>query len=71
MNPEKNNAKEIKCGEEDMPMSQCQTISSPSQLHVITVDGATYEVISNYKGDISLFDLFKQMIKRDMERQGK
>lgn len=52
-------------------MSQFQTIPSPSQLHVITVDGATYEVISNYKGDISLFDLFKQMIKRDMERQEK
>ena len=52
-------------------MNQCQTTQSSSQFHIMTVDEATYEVISNYKGDISLFDLFKQMIKRDMERQEK
>ena len=38
------------------------------QLHVQTIDGATYEVVSNYVGDISLLDLFKQMLKRDIER---
>ena len=43
--------------------------SSPtSQLHTQMIDGATYEVVSNYVGDISLLDLFKQMLKRDLER---
>lgn len=49
-------------------MTETQTVSPASQLHVEVIDGATYEVTSNYKGDISLFDLFKQMLKRDLER---
>jgi len=46
-------------------MSQAPTTS---QLHTQTIDGATYEVVSNYIGDIALLDLFKQMLRRDMER---
>jgi len=49
-------------------MTEAQTVSPASQLHIETIDGATYEVASNYKGDISLLDLFKQMLKRDLER---
>jgi len=52
-------------------MTQCQTIQSPSQFHVVTVDGATYEVTSNYKGEITFLDLLKHLLKRDMERQEK
>jgi len=50
-------------------MTQCQTIQVPSQFHVETIDGATYKVTSNYKGDVTFLDLLKQMLKRDMERQ--
>jgi hypothetical protein len=49
-------------------MNQCQTAPPTSQFHVEVIDGATYEVTSNYMGEISLLDLFKQMLKRDMER---
>lgn len=55
-------------GEEDVPMAQCEAIKLQSQHHVITVDGATYEVTSNYKGEVAFLDLLKQMLKRDMER---
>lgn len=50
-------------------MSEVQIISPDSELHVTTVNGATYEVTSNYIGDISFLDLLKQMLKRDLERQ--
>lgn len=49
-------------------MTETQTISSASQLHIETIDGATYEVTSNYIGEISLLDLLKRMLKRDLER---
>lgn len=49
-------------------MTQCQTIQSSSQFHIVTVDGATYEVTSNYKGELTFLDLLKQMLKRDIER---
>jgi hypothetical protein len=49
-------------------MTDTQTVSPASQLHVETIEGASYEVVSNYIGDISLLDLFKQMLKRDLER---
>lgn len=48
-------------------MTQCQTIEQ-SQIHVETIDNTTYEVTSNYMGAISLLDLFKQMIKRDVSK---
>lgn len=49
-------------------MVEVKTLPSTSQLHVEIIDGATYEVISNYKGEISFLDLLKQMLKRDLER---
>lgn len=33
------------------------------------IDRTKYEVISNYNGDISLLDLLKKLLKRDIERQ--
>lgn len=39
-----------------------------SRLNVEIVDGTTYEVTSNYIGDMSILDLFKYMLKRDIER---
>lgn len=49
-------------------MTEIQTVSPSSQLHIETVDEATYEVASNYIGNISLLDLIKQLLKRDLER---
>lgn len=49
-------------------MTEIQTVSSASQLHIETIDGSTYEVISNYIGKLSLLDLLKQLLKRDLER---
>jgi len=49
-------------------MSEHNTVSPASKLNVVTVNGATYEVVSNYIGDISLIDLLKRMLKRDLER---
>ena len=43
--------------------------SPVSQFHVEIIDGAKYEVNSNYVGKIPLLDLLKQILKRDMERQ--
>jgi len=54
---------------EGMNMTQCKTIQPSSQFHVVTVDGARYEVTSNYKGEITYLDLLKKMLKRDIERQ--
>jgi hypothetical protein len=39
-----------------------------SEVRKEVINGATYELTSNYNGDISLLDLLKQMLKRDMER---
>ena len=41
--------------------------SSPKH-HIEIIDGATYEVTSNYVGDVSILDIFKKMLKRDIER---
>ena len=57
--------------EGDVPMTQCKTAQPSSQFHVVIIDGATYEVTSNYNGDMTFLDLLKQMLKRDMERQEK
>jgi len=38
------------------------------KIHVEIIDGATYEVTSNYNGNVSILDIFKQMLKRDIER---
>ena len=46
-----------------------QIISPTSLCHVEIIDGARYEVISNYLGSVSFFDLLKQLLKRDMERE--
>jgi len=51
-------------------MTETQTVSPVSQLHTEIIDGATYNVISNYIGDIPLLDLFKKLLKRDLERPG-
>ena len=48
-------------------MEKSQTASLVSQLHIETIEGTTYEVTSNYIRDISLLDLFKEMLKRDFE----
>lgn len=40
----------------------------PKSSHVVMIDGARYEVISNYNGSVSILDIFKQMLKRDIER---
>jgi len=39
-----------------------------STTNVKIIDGATYEVTSNYVGNLTLLELFKQMLKRDIER---
>jgi len=49
-------------------MVDAKTLPPASQLHVDIIDGATYEVISNYMGEISFLNLLKQMLKRDLER---
>jgi len=49
-------------------MVDIQTLPPASQLHVEIIDGSTYEVISNYIGELPFLDLLKQMLKRDLER---
>ena len=46
-----------------------QVISPESRYHIETVDGARYEVTSNYIGKVTFLDLLKQMLKRDIERE--
>ena len=46
-----------------------QTVSPASLHRVITIDGARYEVTSNYIGKVTFLDLLKQMLKRDLERE--
>jgi len=58
------------CGKGGSRMTETQTVSPVSQLHTEIIDGATYNVISNYIGDIPLLDLFKKLLKRDLERPG-
>lgn len=48
-------------------MVQCQT-QQQSQVHSETIENTAYEVISNYIGNISLIDLLKLMIKRDITK---
>jgi len=40
----------------------------PAQVRSIEFDGTTYEVASNYVGNIPLLELFKLMLKRDIEK---
>ena len=47
---------------------QSQSVQPPKKRHVEVINGATYEVISNYVGNASILDIFKQMLKRDIER---
>ena len=49
-------------------MAVTQTIPPASRFHIVTINGATYEVTSNYIGDVSFLDLLKQILKRDLER---
>jgi hypothetical protein len=49
-------------------MPDVQALPTISVVHIETINGATYEVTSNYIGNISLLDLLKQMLKRDLER---
>ena len=49
-------------------MEGTKRIATSSKHHIVTVSGATYEVTSNYIGDVSFIDLLKQMLKRDLER---
>jgi len=49
-------------------MEAVQNNSTVSLRHVETIDGARYEVTSNYVGNITFLELLKQMLKRDMER---
>ena len=46
-----------------------QNIQPLNNFHVEVIDGTIYEVTSNYNGNLNLLDLFKKMLKRDMERQ--
>ena len=50
-------------------MDTVQTDFPMSLRHVEIIDGARYEVTSNYVGKITFLDLLKQMIKRDLERE--
>ena len=40
----------------------------PARVRSMEFDGTTYEVASNYVGNISLLELFKLMLKRDIEK---
>jgi len=40
----------------------------PAQIRSIELDGTIYEVASNYVGNITLLELFKFMLKRDIEK---
>ena len=50
-------------------MEAAKTISPASRCHIETVGGARYEVTSYYVGEVTLIDLLKLMLKRDMERE--
>jgi len=50
-------------------MAEEKTVHPYSKTNIVTVDGATYIVTSCYAGKISLLDLIKQMIRRDLEKQ--
>ena len=49
-------------------MLQNKSVQPLKKTHVEVIDGATYEVTSNYIGDRTILDIFKQMLKRDIER---
>ena len=49
-------------------MLQNKSVQPLKKTHVEVIDGATYEVTSNYIGNVTLLDVFKQMLKRDIER---
>ena len=40
----------------------------PAKIHSTEFDGTIYEVASYYVGNISLIELFKLMLKRDIEK---
>ena len=40
----------------------------PAQIRSVEFDGTIYEVASNYVGNIPLLELFKLMLKRDIEK---
>ena len=50
-------------------METIETMSQTSLRHIVVIDGARYEVTSNYLGKITFLDLLKQMLKRDLERE--
>jgi hypothetical protein len=50
-------------------METAQAVSPVSVSRVEVIDGAKYEVTSNYVGAIPFLELLKQMLKRDMERE--
>ncbi len=39
-------------------------------MNIEEINGVKYEVCSNYIGEISLLELLKKLIKRDIEKQG-
>jgi len=39
------------------------------QSHSVTIDGTTYLVTASYAGTMTLLELLKLTLKRDMERQ--
>jgi len=43
-------------------------MDTKQEIHVETIDGTTYEVVSHYDERTPLIDLLKWMLKRDMER---
>lgn len=45
------------------------TEPSSVQTRSEVIDGTTYEVTSHYAGSVELLDLFKLMLKRDMETE--
>jgi hypothetical protein len=49
-------------------MPEIKDISPKSETHIEIINGATYIVTSNYVGNITLFELLKQMLKRDFEK---
>jgi len=55
---------------EGADMDNVQNVSPvTSKRHVEIIDGARYEVTSNYVGEITFLDLLKQMLKRDLARE--
>ena len=39
-----------------------------TQVRSMEIDGAIYEIVSNYIGSIPLLELLKLMLKRDLEK---